>query len=485
MEAVSDLQLLDAVRSGSVEAFGTLWSRHESAARVLARQIAAPREVDDLVSESFLRVLRSLRDGKGPQTAFRAYMLSTLRRVNIDTARRYHQRVVLAGDARDLDPTSSPSSEDVAVERSDQRLAWAAWASLPDDVRSLLWRLVVDEQTPAQLAESMGTTPNGVASRAKRARERLRQAFVTVHLADASEQACRDARSKLAAYVRSSLSPRDRASVDDHLDRCPGCRAALVAAVDVGQAIRTHVVPLVAAGAVVGAALQLGEGAAGGTAATSSAAATASASSTAASSVATASAWVIGSKAVAVSVAAMAAIVGGVSLNSDLNDTAAPSVPLSATSSPSSNRTSPPSSKVTTAPSTSSVPDVSPASRSTQPSSTAASPGESQPTATSSAETQPTATSSAETQPTATSSGETQPTPTRSTSSSPVATTTSPQPTSPRDSFSPPPITSAPTQPPELPTTAVTEGQNDVQVVSGRRAPSIGQSARARPGSRP
>lgn len=34
------------------------------------------------MSKSFLRVLRPLRNGTGPQTAFRAYALSTLRRVS-------------------------------------------------------------------------------------------------------------------------------------------------------------------------------------------------------------------------------------------------------------------------------------------------------------------------------------------------------------------------------------------------------------------
>ncbi|MDN5780214.1 MAG: sigma-70 family RNA polymerase sigma factor, partial [Humibacillus sp.] len=294
---LSDSQLVDGVRNGSVDAYATLWARHEPVARALARRIAPPREVDDLVSESFLRVLRSLRDGRGPQTAFQAYLLSTLRRINIDSGRRYHQRVVPTDDDQ-IETAVAPSSEELALERSDERVAWSAWASLPEDSRTLLWALIVDEQTPAQLAESLGTTANAVASRAKRARERLRQAFLNEHVSAAVDDDCRLTRSKLGAYVRSGLSTRDRATVENHLEQCPRCRAALVTVIDVGQTLRVYVAPLVAAGAIVGAAqgpFEVGL--------------TAGASTASTSSISSAVPWVISAKGAALPVAAAGTVV--------------------------------------------------------------------------------------------------------------------------------------------------------------------------------
>src|SRR5882757_1545944 len=152
----SDAELITAVRAGDRDAYGVLWGRHETAARNLARQIAKASDVDELVSESFYRVLRALDGGGGPDGAFRPYLLSTLRRVNIDTGRGYYQRVSL--------------TDDDTIEQGEQTAAWKAWASLPDSSRTLLWHLLVEEETPAAIAPLIGTTPNGVSSRAVRAK---------------------------------------------------------------------------------------------------------------------------------------------------------------------------------------------------------------------------------------------------------------------------------------------------------------------------
>ncbi|MBN9620375.1 MAG: RNA polymerase subunit sigma, partial [Actinobacteria bacterium] len=57
----SDAELLTAVASGDDDAYGVLWARHESAARRLATQLTRPSNVDDLVSESFLRVFNAVK----------------------------------------------------------------------------------------------------------------------------------------------------------------------------------------------------------------------------------------------------------------------------------------------------------------------------------------------------------------------------------------------------------------------------------------
>jgi RNA polymerase sigma factor (sigma-70 family) len=247
----SDAELIAAVRAGDDAAFGVLWSRHEAAARRLARQIARPSEADDLVSESFYRVLRAIKSGGGPDAAFRPYLLSTMRRFNIDTGRSYHQRVVLTEEQTDLDVDHAASSAQVVEETGEGVAAWAAWQSLPESSRTLLWHLVIEEETPAQIAPLLGTTPNGVASRAVRAKERLRQAFLSQHLVEADEEACRSARAKFGAYVRNALSARDRAAVDDHLRDCERCRAALLEIEDTNSSLRGIIAPIVLGGALV------------------------------------------------------------------------------------------------------------------------------------------------------------------------------------------------------------------------------------------
>ncbi|KRF38998.1 hypothetical protein ASH01_20675 [Terrabacter sp. Soil811] len=245
----SDAALVDRVRAGDDAAYSALWSRHEPAARRLASRVASPSDVDDLVSESFTRTLDALRGGGGPDTAFRPYLLSTLRRANIDVARRYTNRVVLTDDETTVDTRTAASAEDEAVDAEERDAVWAAWRSLPDESRSLLWRLVVHEEKPHQIAPGLGTTPNGVASRSKRARERLRQTFLSELVANAGDAECRAVRRQLGGYVRDSLPVKARERVDEHLDGCARCRAAVLDVVDVDAAIRLRVAPVLLPGA--------------------------------------------------------------------------------------------------------------------------------------------------------------------------------------------------------------------------------------------
>src|SRR5262245_6167107 len=83
----SDAELISQVRAGDIDAYGMLYDRHRDAAHRLARQLASSGEADDLVSESFAKVLPILQEGRGPDISFRAYLLTCVRRVHIDRVR--------------------------------------------------------------------------------------------------------------------------------------------------------------------------------------------------------------------------------------------------------------------------------------------------------------------------------------------------------------------------------------------------------------
>jgi RNA polymerase sigma factor (sigma-70 family) len=249
----SDAELLRAVATGDESAYALLWTRHAGAARRLAAQLTRPSNVDDLVSEAFLRVLRAVKGGGGPDTAFRPYLFNTMRRFTIDAARSYHQRVTLTDDDGDLDVLHAESAGDVYSADAEQQAAWLAWQSLPEESRTLLWHLIVEEETPAQIAPLLGVSANGVSSRAVRARERLRQAFLAQHVAHTDDEECRRTRTALGGYVRDALSARDRAAVELHLADCRHCAAALTELRDVNMTLRMVIAPLVLGGAAVSA----------------------------------------------------------------------------------------------------------------------------------------------------------------------------------------------------------------------------------------
>jgi RNA polymerase sigma factor (sigma-70 family) len=246
----SDADLLAAVRAGDDAAYAELWTRHQAAARRMAAQVAESGDVDDLVSESYYRVLRVVKAGSGPPDAFRPYLFSTMRRFAIDTARSYQRRVTLTDRAADLEAEPAPSAADVAAVNAEQHAAWRAWASLPEASRAVLWHVVVERQTPAEIAPILGTSPNGVTLRARRAKERLRQAFLQQHLAATDNQECRETRRQLGPYIRDALSSRDRAAVDEHLAGCERCRAVLLEIDDVNDTLRAAIAPVILGGAL-------------------------------------------------------------------------------------------------------------------------------------------------------------------------------------------------------------------------------------------
>nr|WP_225954127.1 sigma-70 family RNA polymerase sigma factor [Kibdelosporangium phytohabitans] len=271
--------MIDSVRKGTVAAYGSLYERHVGAAYNLARQLSRSQaEADDLVSEAFAKVLDTLRAGRGPDSAFRAYLLTALRHTAYDKTRR-DKRVELSDDVTTVSgaDTAVPFS-DTAVAGLERSLAARAFARLPERWQAVLWHTEVEGQTPAEVAPILGLTPNGVSALAYRAREGLRQAYLQVHLAESTSERCRATAERLGAWTRGGLSKRETAQVEAHLDECERCRALAAELADVNSGMRVFIAPLVlGAGAIgylattakAGSAVFAGvtAGAAGGTAA--------------------------------------------------------------------------------------------------------------------------------------------------------------------------------------------------------------------------
>ncbi|MBB5955900.1 RNA polymerase sigma factor (sigma-70 family) [Saccharothrix tamanrassetensis] len=244
----SDAELIEAVRSGATGAYGQLYERHVHAARNLARQLAwSSAEADDLVSEAFAKVLDTLRAGRGPDSAFRAYLFAALRHTAYDRTRR-EKRVRLADDVTAVsgveDVTAVPF-HDPAVAMLERSLATKAFASLPERWQTVLWQTEVEGQSPAELAPLMGLTANSAAALAHRAREGLKKAYLQAHLARTPSNRCRATVAKLGAWTRRGLARRESAQVGAHLDKCVDCRALADELADVNGTMRAVIAPLV------------------------------------------------------------------------------------------------------------------------------------------------------------------------------------------------------------------------------------------------
>ncbi|HEY3683404.1 MAG TPA: sigma-70 family RNA polymerase sigma factor [Streptosporangiaceae bacterium] len=246
----SDAALIVALRDGDDAAYGELYRRHAGAARGLARQLVrGDSEVDDVVSETFARVLDLMRRGGGPDSGFRPYLLTSVRRIAYDRFRA-DKRNVVTGEIESFDPGTP--FVDPAVAGLERSLIARAFFSLPERWQAVLWHTEVEEARPAEVAPLLGLSPNGVAALAYRAREGLRQAYLQMHLSGVADENCRPALERIGAYIRDGLSRRETPIVETHLKDCADCRGVYAELADVNVGLKGIIGPLVAGPALGG-----------------------------------------------------------------------------------------------------------------------------------------------------------------------------------------------------------------------------------------
>jgi len=287
----SDAELLAAVRAGEVEAYGALYNRHAVAALAVARRYTdSVADAEDVVADSFTAVYTALQRGRGPTEAFRAYLFTVVRRVA--TLHRDHgRRVQPTDDDQTLEAAGvvMAGADAPALAGFESTVVARAFTTLPERWQLVLWHTEVEGLAPAQVAPLLGLSANSASALAYRAREGLRQAYLTEHLASGVAERCRPVADKLGAYVRGGLGPREARKIADHIRECASCRALHAELGDVNHGMRTIIGPLVLGMVGLGALDQLlaiGGGVASGAAASGAASAaggSASGSGTAAS----------------------------------------------------------------------------------------------------------------------------------------------------------------------------------------------------------
>ena len=246
-ETSSDPELIAGVRAGDGIAFGVLYERHVDAARKVAAQYTnSHSDVDDVVAESFARVLRALQRGDGPDLAFRAYLFTIVRRTGLDVINRGNR----ARPGDDMSQYESAlgyeaPSDEGALAGFEHGIVADAFKSLPERWQAVLWYTEVEKKSPKEIAPLLGLTANGVAALAYRAREALRQAYLQQHLSAAQSLECLAASAQLGAYVRGGLAKREHGKVEAHVSSCDQCAALVGELEDVNRGMRGIIAPLI------------------------------------------------------------------------------------------------------------------------------------------------------------------------------------------------------------------------------------------------
>lgn len=209
------------------DVMGEVFARHHDSVLAYARTCSRdPATAGDLAAEAFARTYRAVAWGAGPEYAWRAYLLTCVRRVAVEWARR-GARTQLSDD---FDTWAAGLSDDQDVEGAalaaeEGSLVMRAFRSLPERWQAVLWHAVVESEPAADTARRLGISAGGVGSLAARAREGLREAYLRAHLDESASDECRHYGGLLAASLRRP-GKRITRDLSRHLRACGECGRA-------------------------------------------------------------------------------------------------------------------------------------------------------------------------------------------------------------------------------------------------------------------
>lgn len=224
-EDMSDQTLVDRVRSGDSNAYGTLWQRHAPPAYAVARSFQ-DLDADDLVSEAFAKVLEMITSGGGPTGAFRPYLTMTVRNLGRTLYVRQPLTLEITDTIRSSDD-SAADGEHAAVATFERTAVLEAFESLPVRWQEVLWYSEIDGLKVGAIGKYLNIKPNAVSALLIRAKRGLRDAWIVAHLARSDSPECRAVLNELGAYTRQGLSRRATTMIENHLSTCHACTAAL------------------------------------------------------------------------------------------------------------------------------------------------------------------------------------------------------------------------------------------------------------------
>ncbi|MEU1307653.1 sigma-70 family RNA polymerase sigma factor [Streptomyces cinnamoneus] len=249
----SDLELVTRLRGGeSSDAYEELYRRHADAVRRYARTCCRDdHTAEDLTNEVFTSTLQAVRRGAGPDSAVRAYLLTTVRRVAAAWGKTTKREQLIEDFAVFATSAAAPSvaadddtlglGADVrAMQEAEESLAVQAFRSLPERWQTVLWHTTVEEESPSEVAPLLGLSANATAVLAHRAREGLKQAYLQAHVSSSltSGGDCARYADRLGAYARGRLRTRAERGMRKHLEECARCRSAALEVADVNERLR-------------------------------------------------------------------------------------------------------------------------------------------------------------------------------------------------------------------------------------------------------
>ena len=162
------MELLKRFRQGDPEAFEALFRQFQGEVYGwIVRIVRDPSAAEDLTVETFWRIHRA-RGRFDPGASFGAWARRIATNVAIDHLRQTRPEVALPDDL------AQPASTDPLVCRETRRQIADAFRRLPLKLRVAATLSLIEEQSPKEVAEALGTSEGAVRVRVFRAVRMLR-----------------------------------------------------------------------------------------------------------------------------------------------------------------------------------------------------------------------------------------------------------------------------------------------------------------------
>jgi RNA polymerase sigma-70 factor, ECF subfamily len=163
------MELLKRFRQGDPEAFEALFRQFQAEVYGwIVRIVRDPSVAEDLTLETFWRIHRA-RGRFDPGASFGAWARRIATNVAIDHLRQTRREVALPENL------AEPASADPIVCREVRRQIAIAFRRLPVKLRVAATLSLIEEQSPKEIAEALGTSEGAVRVRVFRAVRLLRQ----------------------------------------------------------------------------------------------------------------------------------------------------------------------------------------------------------------------------------------------------------------------------------------------------------------------
>ena len=178
MSEVSETQLVGLAQKGDLEAFNELVRRYEKLVfNVAARLLSDSASAEDVTQETFISAYNNI--GKFRGGSLKSWFLRIASNGCYDYMRtpRYRREVSLDASVDDSHfdvPSSLESPESYVQRRELGREIQTGLATLPEDQRTVLVLIDLQEQSYDEVAQATGASLGTVKSRLSRARAKLR-----------------------------------------------------------------------------------------------------------------------------------------------------------------------------------------------------------------------------------------------------------------------------------------------------------------------